>query len=414
MANSLTAQYYFPPKTGSTWETTDPLELGWCQDSIDALNTYLKNKDSKAFIILKDGKIVLEEYYNNFGPDSAWYWASAGKTMMTFLIGRAQEQGLLNINDSVSKHLGTGWTNMTPSQEGDITIWHQLTMTTGIDFTQPDCTDPSCIKYRDEPGTFWYYYNPPYTLLRDVLESATSKSVNNYMFTEVSLKTGISGTWIKTGTNNVLFSKPRSMARFGSLMLNNGQWDGHSILGETKYLNDAVNTSQSLNKSYGYLWWLNGKESFRYPATTKQFTGSIVEKAPEDMYAGIGKNGQYVAVIPSENMVVVRMGDNPDEDLVPTAFANEMFERITNLSCTNSTTAIPKSNWNIYPNPIESSGILSIECNQSGIFQLYSITGELLFEKAIQLGLNSLEIQNLQAGIYLTRINGMVKKLIIQ
>ncbi|NBU04032.1 MAG: hypothetical protein EBT60_06995 [Bacteroidetes bacterium] len=67
---------YFPPNTG-TWETITPQSLGWCDANIDSLYNYLNQKNTKAFIILKDGKIVLEKYFGNFTQDSIWYWASA-------------------------------------------------------------------------------------------------------------------------------------------------------------------------------------------------------------------------------------------------------------------------------------------------------------------------------------------------
>ena len=55
------------------------------------------------------------------------------------------------------------------------------------------------------------------------------------------------------------------MARFGLLILNNGNWDGNQIMTDTNYFNQMLNSSQSLNESYGYLWWLNGKTSYMLP-----------------------------------------------------------------------------------------------------------------------------------------------------
>jgi hypothetical protein len=75
------SQTYFPPLTGSTWETMDPSELGWCQDSIQKLYDWLEATDSKAFIVLKDGKMVLEKYFGTFTMDSIHAWNSAGKTL---------------------------------------------------------------------------------------------------------------------------------------------------------------------------------------------------------------------------------------------------------------------------------------------------------------------------------------------
>ena len=77
--NSQAQNLYFPPLTGNAWDTISPVSLGWCPDKIDSLTDYLENKNTKAFILLKDGKIVIEKYFGTFTADSLWYWASAGK-----------------------------------------------------------------------------------------------------------------------------------------------------------------------------------------------------------------------------------------------------------------------------------------------------------------------------------------------
>jgi len=98
---------YFPPVNNNAyWDTVSPASLGWCTNKIDTLYNYLQQENSRAFIVLKDGKIVLEKYFGSFTKDSLWYWASAGKTLTSFLIGKAQEDGLLSINDTTSKYLG--------------------------------------------------------------------------------------------------------------------------------------------------------------------------------------------------------------------------------------------------------------------------------------------------------------------
>ena len=83
-----------------------------------------------------------------------------------------------------------------------------------------------------------------------------------------------------------------------------------------------INTSQSLNPSYGYLWWLNGKESIIFPILSNSFNISMSDNAPTDLFAAMGKNGQFVEVIPSKNIVVIRMLIVP---LVPFTFHNEMW-----------------------------------------------------------------------------------------
>ncbi len=127
----VTAQkLYFPPLNNTaTWDTLSPDSLGWCSKEIDALYDYLNQQDTKGFIVLKNGKIVLEKYFGTFSKDSDWYWASAGKTITSFLVGKAQEEKFLSMDAPTSSYLGAGWTACTPEQENKITIRHQLTMT---------------------------------------------------------------------------------------------------------------------------------------------------------------------------------------------------------------------------------------------------------------------------------------------
>ena len=175
--HSNSQSLYFPPLTGNSWDTISPASLGWCTNRVDSLYNYLEQQNSKAFIVLKDGKIVLEKYFGSFTQDSLWYWASAGKTITSFLVGRAHEQGYISLKDTSSKYLGVGWTVCTRAQEDSITIRHQVTMTTGLDDGVPDnhCTLPSCLQYLAPVGTRWAYHNAPYTLLEKVITTATGQ-----------------------------------------------------------------------------------------------------------------------------------------------------------------------------------------------------------------------------------------------
>lgn len=141
------------------------------------------------------------------------------------------------------------------------------------------------------------------------------------------------GTWLSTnGSNNVHFSTARDMARFGILNLNNGTWDEDIILGDSSYLNAMKNTSQDLNKAYGYLWWLNGKESYMAPGLQTVFNGALIPNAPVDTYAGLGKNDQKLYIVPSRGLVIVRMGEDSGESLLgPSSFDNELWEKINDL-----------------------------------------------------------------------------------
>ncbi len=182
-SNSSNSQTYFPPSNSATWDTISPSTFNWCQTKIDSLYSFLDTNNTKSFLLLKNGKIVLEKYFNGHSDTSNWYWASAGKAITSFLIGIAQQESFLNISDTTSNYLGYGWTNCSLFQEQKITIWNQLSMTTGLDNnTSFDCTIDTCLEYFVDPATRWAYHNAPYTLLRPVLENATGQSINIYNY----------------------------------------------------------------------------------------------------------------------------------------------------------------------------------------------------------------------------------------
>lgn len=333
-------ELYFPPVTGNTWESISPTSLGWNTSELGNLMTLLEDNGTRAFIILKDGKIVVEEYFGTrlavsqpFDQNALWYWASAGKTLTSTLIGIAQEEGKLNIQNPSSDYLGKGWTSLTESQENRIRVWHQLTMTSGLDDGVGNRDDFSSenLKYLAEPGSRWAYHNAPYTLLDKVIEGSTGISFPQYFNDRLASKIGMTGSWQRIDFNNVYFSNARSMARFGLLILANGDWDGDMVIKDMGYLQQMLRMSQNLNQGYGYLWWLNDSDSFMIPQVQVQLPGSYAPNAPSDMVCGLGRDGQYVCVIPSQNLVLVRMGSYPDNALVPITFLNDIWQSLRNI-----------------------------------------------------------------------------------
>jgi CubicO group peptidase (beta-lactamase class C family) len=329
---------YFPPNSG-TWETVTPASLGWNDAAITDLTTYLSSTNTRAFIVLKNGKIVIEQYAGTqltsgaFTASSNWYWASAGKTLTSAIVGIANGNGKINLDEKTSTYLGSGWSSLTPTQESKITVRNQLTMTTGLDDSggpsgNNDCTLPSCLVYLADPGTRWAYHTGAYTLLDGVIASATGKDTNGYGTDQLFSKIGMDGSFQITNTyNNVFYSTPRSMARFGLLLLNQGAWNGTTII-PSSYFNLLISTSQNLNLSYGYLTWLNGKSSFMSPGSQAVYPRSLSLNAPADMFAAMGKNGQLINVVPSKNLVVIRMGDSPDNDPVPFTFQDNLWAKL--------------------------------------------------------------------------------------
>lgn len=411
-------QTYFPPKIGNVWDTLGIARLGWCQPKVDSMLQFLENKGTKAFIVIKEGKIVLEKYYDSFGQDSVWYWASAGKSLASAMVGIAQQEGYLNINDKTSKYLGKGWTSCPKDKEDLITIKHQITMTTGLDesVSNPDCMDSICLQYKADAGTRWYYHNAPYTLTHNVLAAATGKNLNVYTYQKIASKIGMSGLWIKLGDNDIYFSKARDMARFGLLVLNEGLWQNDTIYKNDSYFKAMHQTSQSLNKSYGYLWWLNGKGEIVYPGSSTVFNKDLAPDAPKDMFAALGANDQKLYVIPSQNMVVVRMGNAADGPVPALSqFDNDLWIWMNKLKCTTNGLSDLKGQTTIYPNPAH--GFIEVKSTESVLqWQLVNLQGMALKQAAANQTQFNIALGDVKAGIYvliLETSTGKIQKRIV-
>lgn len=423
---SLSGQsLYFPQNTpNASWDTLPADQLGFSTFEIDSLNRFLKRTNGKSFILLQDGKRALETYFDSYTKDSLWYWASAGKTMTAFLVGIAQQEGLLDIDMPTSTYLGRGWTSLTPAQEDSITVWHQLSMTSGLDdgiapTTQvPDplnCLDSACLQYLAPAGSRWSYHNAPYRLLLDVIENVSGQNPNVFTFTRLYQPTGIRGFW----SNYVQFGKARDMARFGLLMQGKGSWDGTPILQDTTYFNQLARPSQSLNNSYGYLWWLNGQPSFMLPQVQFTFPGSLVPAAPADMYAALGKNDQKIYVVPSLGWVVVRQGNSATTSAAgPSSFDNELWKILMWMRGATGVDESVQTSFHVYPNPVSGSEVIIQSEELVQQVELMSVAGK--FCQKLQAHGNqwTLDRTQLTPGLYFLRITSKrgtsVQKLVIK
>lgn len=330
----------FPAIGSDDWEKLSPDSLGWNVDAIPELKKLLEENGTRAFLLIKNGKIVLEEYFgkdllgiSKFDKTKRWYWASAGKTLTAFTVGLAQEDGFLNIDDKTSDYLGKNWTSLTPEQEDKITIKHQLTMTSGLNdpTSKGNSFDASNLTYKADAGTSWAYQNAPYTLLESVVTKAVGKEFDDYFAEKLADKIGMDGTWRWLGEYHIFFSTARSMARFGLLILNNGNWEETPVMSDKEFMKAMTSPSQNLNESYGYLWWLNGKESYMLPQSQLVIKGSLTPNAPSDMFSGLGKNGQYLSIVPSMNLVMVRMGENPEDSDIAAMFQRKIWDKLNDI-----------------------------------------------------------------------------------
>jgi hypothetical protein len=161
-----------------------------------------------------------------------------------------------------------------------------------------------------------------------------------------------------------------------------------------------VNTSQNLNASYGYLWWLNGKQSFMVPQSQLVFPGSWSPNAPVDMIAALGKNGQFINVVPSQNMTWIRMGDAPDSSLVPFLLNDYIWQYINDLSCSNGLNENEIPVVTVSPNP--SSGEFVVHSSIPTHLELINALGQVIQDLRVEAGTTPVSVN--EPGIYFIRL----------
>lgn len=398
---------YFPPTIGNVWDSILPSNLNYCQARIDSLYNYLQSKDTKSFIILKDGKRVLEKYFGTYTRDSLWYWASASKSLAGLITGVAQQKGYININNKVSDYLGTGWTIAPLAKENLISIKHLISMTSGLQDAPPlpcdnEDTAKSCLTYLADAGTRWAYHTGAYRKVQDIVSNAVGQNYNLVTNNWIESKTGMNGLWFQ----QVYYSNARDMARFGLLNLNKGIWNTDTILKDTTYFKTMVNSSQNLNLAYGYLWWLNGKATGMAPGFQIVFPGTLMSNAPSDMYAALGKNDQKIYVVPSQNLVVVRQGNTAGGfNLAASAFDNVLWDYINKLDCSVTTISDNENKfYALYPNPVTT--ILNIDNTNSTLnkISVYDIYGKLIYNYCNPALAISIDFTDFAKGVYVIEL----------
>jgi CubicO group peptidase (beta-lactamase class C family) len=316
---STTAADLHFPKSDADWEKVSPAAIGLDAEKLQKALDYAGKNQSSGVVILHRGKIMAEQYWDVKGNRSAKYRqriiartghgqaiedvASAQKSVVSVLVGIAQEKGLLNIGDRVDRYLGTGWSKASPKQEKAVTVRHLITMSSGL-------TEGGTFEAK--AGTKWRYNTWAYAKTVDVLEKAAGMDRHELTRQWLTEPLGMSDSkWVRRGSPELqaingfgFATSARDLARFGLLVLARGKWDGQTILGDQEYLKAATTTSQKLNPHYGYLWWVN--QNANAPRQDRRTAG-----APRDMFSANGALNRRCWVVPSLQLVITRLGDQP-------------------------------------------------------------------------------------------------------
>lgn len=321
-----TGDVVFP---GDEWERSDPETLGFDPERLEAIAAEAEQGGSTCLVVTRHGRIAAEWYWNGGSPEKPQEVFSVTKSHASTLVGIAQADGALDIDDPASDYIDA-WVG-TPSE--DVTIENLLSNDSGrewslaIDYSQlvgqPDL-DAFAIGLGQQapPGTEWAYNNSAIQTLDAVLRAATGEEPADLAAERLYEPVGMDHTRMTADEagNTRMFMGVQStcedLARFGYLFLRHGEWDGEQIVPD-EWVDAAVGQpSQRINDAYGYLWWLNRSgtvlDPLRATEAREQPAGDapsqMVPGAPEDMFFALGLGNQIVAVDPGSETVVVRLG----------------------------------------------------------------------------------------------------------
>lgn len=327
------------------WQTAKPEEVGLDPAALSKLEEYVmrrtgddndrKGPRTNAFVVIKDGKLVLERYARGYTPETPLLIWSVTKSITNTLIGIAQHQQKLNINDPASKY----YKPLDTPEHKDIRITDFLRMSSGIEWNETYETSPifssvmamlytrgraDMARFVSEqpqkyaPGAHWSYSSGDTNVLSAVLQGAVGDAYATFPWKELFDKLGIQNAVLErdaAGTfvgSSYLYITARDLAKWAYLYLNDGVWEGQRILPE-----GWVNYTLTMAPAY---YKTEIDDSLREDNPGAQFYLNIGDptrnidrpwpEAPPDTFAGLGHWGKSVYVIPSLDLIVVRLADD--------------------------------------------------------------------------------------------------------
>jgi CubicO group peptidase (beta-lactamase class C family) len=292
---------------------------GWSVDldspfeMAEEFDLMLKNIDdyeypANSVIIVNQGTIVREIYYNDFSYSTQFNTYSVTKSFTSALVGIAIDQGIIgSVDDPVVSYFPNTTFDHDSPEKQSVTIRHVLTMTSGFDYGEDPTLAPPVegsvathvlnSPVTREPGTSWVYDSQAPSILTRIIEIQSNMSLldfaNEYLFDSLGIQEvswGTDDTGLAYGGFS-LYLTSREMAKFGQLFLQEGMWNDEEIISKEwvrestlDHMPDDVQFVYSVRPSggYGYLWWTY-----------------------DGFYTASGLHGQRIIVNPGNEYVVV-------------------------------------------------------------------------------------------------------------
>ena len=278
-------------------------------------------QDTLSLMVLHDGRIIHERYAPGVDMTTRTRTWSTAKSIAVTLFGILADEGRMALDEP----LGFEWLPASGQPEDDprnaITLRHALNMATGlytVDSRGMEYATGSGLAYWagassvngarnrgliHEPGTFWDYENYDTLLAVYAMKLAIGDPQEYLEFPRSALfdRIGMRNTLASVDRfgdfifSSQVYTNARDLARFGLLYLNDGVWDGERLLSEEwiEFARTAAPATADQGNFYGGQWWLVPDDRTDVPA---------------DAYSTAGNRGQFVIVVPSHDVVIVRRG----------------------------------------------------------------------------------------------------------
>ncbi len=307
------------------WETADPGDGGFDQAVLDAAaDNVALSEDVASMLVVSDGKLVFERYFNGNAEDQANDVHSLSKSVLSLLTGIAIDDGLVTLDTRIDEVLPPGLVG----EHGDLTVESLLTMSGGLAMPEVDLNyewepsdepnQPSLVEAVLKepsvatPGSEFVYNTGLTQVLSAVVTEATGQSLCTFAAERLLGPMGIDVEkwWVEPGRyfsgGYGLFLTPREVARLGQMVLQHGIWEGSQLV-SSQWLDESLAERwdrgcrgvQPVHQGYGYLWW-------RYDVNGHQVWNA----------SGYGGNDLYI--VPDEDLLLVLTHDTldvPEEEL---------------------------------------------------------------------------------------------------
>lgn len=307
-----------PPKEVDARGLSDALDAAFQEPDPDRL------RRTRAVVVVYRGRIIAERYAPGISPDTPLLGNSMSKSMTNALVGVLVGKGKLALADT---DLAPEWRRDPQDPRRHISLDHLLRMSSGLrwgEATGSPVTDNGRMllttgdmaamaadqPLEAAPGTKWQYSSATTNIIARLIKERHGGSLADYhalprraVFDPLGMKSAVfeadaSGTLVGSTS---MYASARDWARLGLLYLRDGVWDGRRILPASWVAYSTAPAPAALRGQYGAQFWREIPGSYRSDGPERP-------KLPADMYSMVGHAGQFVTIVPSSDLVIVRMG----------------------------------------------------------------------------------------------------------